>query len=58
MDQAIETLAGQLKKGELKASASDLVRLLQIRNESTDSPRRGPMIVRWVDECQTPGSEE
>lgn len=57
IDEAIETLVGQLKRGELKASAADLVRLLQYRREGTDSPKQA-VTVRWVDECPTPASEE
>jgi hypothetical protein len=57
VDQAIRTLARQLERGELKASAADLVRLLQFRSESTGSPHQA-MTVRWVDECQKTASEE
>ena len=56
-DSAIATLMDQLQKGELKASAGDIVRFLQFRNESAGSPH-GAVRLRWVDECQTPANEE
>lgn len=55
-DEVIATLMDQLQKGELKASAGDLVRLMQFRSESTGS--KGPVTLRWIDECQTPSNEK
>lgn len=57
LDKAIEKLARQLDKDELRGTMADLIRLLQMREEKPDSERR-PLTVRWVDQCRTPGNEK
>ena len=58
LNKAIRRLQDQMESGELKGSMSDLVRLLQLRNEITGSQLR-PVTARWVDECQKrPATEE
>lgn len=57
LDKAIARLERQMESGELKGSMSDLVRLLQLRNELKGSEPHS-MTVRWIDECQTPRNEE
>jgi hypothetical protein len=52
VDAAIGKIRGGLRSDDAKGSVSDLVRLLQLRQELTDmQPRQ--VTVRWVDECQT-----
>jgi hypothetical protein len=57
LDKAIERIQNKLASDESAGSVADLVRLLQLRNELSDTrPRQ--LTVRWVDECQTKSSEE
>jgi hypothetical protein len=58
LDDAIENIRKKLKGQELKGSIGDLVRLLQLRQELTDT--QAPQVtVRWVDQCQAmPANEE
>lgn len=58
VDMAIGNIRNGLRTGDLKGSLSDLVRLLQLRQELTvEQPRQ--VTVRWIDECQTtPSTEE
>ena len=52
VDLAIGKIRAGLRSEDLKGSLSDLVRLLQLRQELTSvQPRQ--VTVRWVDECQT-----
>ncbi len=58
VDMAIGNIRKGLRSQDNKGSLSDLVRLLQLRQELTvEQPRQ--VTVRWVDECQTtPSTEE
>jgi hypothetical protein len=57
VDVAIGSIRKGLRSQDLKGSLSDLVRLLQLRQELTvEQPRQ--VTVRWVDECQTKSSIE
>ena len=57
LNQAIEKIRKDLETGALKGSVSDLIRLMQLRNEIKGS-RPQQVTARWVDECRTPASEE
>lgn len=57
LDRAIKNILEQADSGDVKGSYSDLVRLVQLRKEMGGS-ESGQVTVRWVDECQTPASEE
>ncbi len=57
LNKAIGRLLEQLEDGSLKGSMADLVRLLQLQNEMTDSEPR-PVTVRWIDACQTTSANE
>jgi hypothetical protein len=58
---AIETIIGRVQKSlmskDAKASVADLVRLLELRRELSQSQPR-PVIVRWIDECQQTSDDE
>ena len=58
VDMAIGNVRKGLRSQDIKGSLSDLVRLLQLRQElAVQQPRQ--VTVRWVDECQTtPSTEE
>ena len=57
VDVAIGSIRKGLRSPDLKGSLSDLVRLLQLRQELTvEQPRQ--VTVRRVDECQTKSSTE
>jgi hypothetical protein len=58
LDKAIGKIQRKLASEEMKASIGDLARLMQMRQELTDTQPR-QVTVRWVDECQTtPANEE
>ena len=58
IDDAIENIRGKLTTDDLRASISDLVRLIQLRKELTDdSPKQ--VTVRWIEEWKnSPANEE
>lgn len=58
IDGAIENIRGKLTNEDLKASVSDLAKLIQLRKELIDeAPRR--VTVQWIEECNSsPAKEE
>ena len=57
LDKAIGRIQKRLADDDMKGSVADLVRMLQLRNElAATQPKT--VTVRWVDECQTPTSNE
>lgn len=58
IDGAIENIRGKLTADDLKASVSDLVRLIQLRKELIeDAPKQ--VTVRWIEEWNnSPANEE
>ena len=57
LDKAIGRIQKRLADDDLKGSVADLVRMLQLRNELMETQPK-TVTVRWVDECQTPTSNE
>jgi hypothetical protein len=57
LDKAIQKIQRRLCDDEVKGSVTDLVRMLQLRNELTEAQPK-QLTVRWVDECQTTTSNE
>ena len=57
LDKAIGRMQKRLANDEMKATVADLVRMLQLRNELMETQPK-QVTVRWVDECQTPTSNE
>jgi hypothetical protein len=58
IDDAIENIRGKLTTDDLRASISDLVRLIQLRKELNDeAPKQ--VTVRWIEEWKnSPANEE
>jgi hypothetical protein len=57
IDKAIDSIRAKLTTDELRASISDLVRLIQLRKEmSDDAPKH--VTVRWVEEWNQSTSTE
>jgi hypothetical protein len=57
LDKAIRKIQERLEDDDIRGSVADLVRMVQLRNELTEMlPRQ--VTVRWIDECQTPTSNE
>jgi hypothetical protein len=58
IDDAIDNIREKLTSEDLRASVSDLVRLIQLRKELTDdAPRQ--VTVRWVEEWNSsPANDE
>jgi hypothetical protein len=58
IDDAIENIREKLTTDDLRASISDLVRLIQLRKELTDdAPKQ--VTVRWIEEWKnSPANEE
>jgi urease gamma subunit len=58
IDDAIENIRGKLTTDDLRASISDLVRLIQLRKELSDeAPKQ--VTVRWIEEWKnSPANEE
>jgi hypothetical protein len=51
IDQAIGKIQAQLNSDQLKPSVTDLVRLIQLRNELAGE-HPVDITARWVDECE------
>ncbi len=57
LDKAIRRIQERLEDDDTKGSVADLVRIVQLRNELTETlPKQ--VTVRWIDECQAPTSNE
>lgn len=58
IDDAIENIRGKLTTDDLRASISDLVRLIQLRKELSDeAPKQ--VTVRWIEEWKnSPANDE
>ncbi|HWE00589.1 MAG TPA: hypothetical protein VG345_16165 [Bryobacteraceae bacterium] len=58
IDEAIDNIRGKLTSEDLRASVSDLVRLIQLRKELTDeAPKQ--VTVRWIEEWNSsPAKDE
>jgi len=58
VNAAIGNIKGKFGNEDMKGSIGDLIRLLQLRKELTDTQPK-QVTVRWIDECQTkPENEE
>ncbi len=58
VNAAIRNIQGKLGNDDMKGSIPDLIRLLQLRKELTDTQPK-QVTVRWIDICQTtPANEE
>jgi hypothetical protein len=57
IDDAIENIREKLTTDDLRASISDLVRLIQLRKELTDdAPKQ--VTVRWIEEWKNSSANE
>jgi hypothetical protein len=58
VEQILERVEQKLGEGELKATPSDYIRLVQLQQELEAEEEPGEITVRWVDPEKTPESGE